>query len=234
MQPNYSKKIICLASSRKPGGRCVAGKEVLVNGYGGWIRPISTRDGAEINLGERQYQNGREPEILEIISIPMIGPHPRVHQRENEMIDSRYYWSKEGVLSWEELVDLVDQPTTLWSNGFSTYAGNNDRVPQEETTTIQNSLWLIKPSRVTICVAAPGADFGNFKRAVRAEFLYQGIQYNLKVTDLIAERAFLANENGEYPLEMESYLCVSLAEAHTDGYCYKLVATIMTQQAIVR
>jgi hypothetical protein len=27
-----------------------------------------------------------------------------------------------------------------------------------------------------------------------------------------------------------TYLCVSLGEAHTDGYCYKLVAALISQQ----
>ena len=36
------KRIVCLANSRKRGGRCVAGKELLADGRaGGWIRPVS-------------------------------------------------------------------------------------------------------------------------------------------------------------------------------------------------
>jgi hypothetical protein len=85
---------------------------------------------------------------------------------------------------------------------------------------------------VTLHVSAPGAAFGNPKRAVRAEFLYRGTWYNLKVTDLTVERTHLAKENGVYPPDMDSYFCVSLAEVHTDGYCYKLVATIITEQPL--
>lgn len=85
---------------------------------------------------------------------------------------------------------------------------------------------------MTLSVGTPGAAFGNAKRVVRAQFRYQGTWYNLKVTDLAAERAFLARENSVYPLEQESYFCVSLAEMHTDDYCYKLVATIITEQPL--
>jgi hypothetical protein len=88
---NYSKKIVCLATSRKPGGRCVAGREITPEGYGGWIRPVSARASAEISLKECEYENGEEPDILDIIDIPMIGAVPRVHQTENHMIDSEYY-----------------------------------------------------------------------------------------------------------------------------------------------
>jgi hypothetical protein len=232
MPANYSKIIVCLASSRKPGGRCVAGKEVAPAGNGGWVRPVSARSSAEISLEERQYENGQEPEILDVIDIPMIGAVPRVHQQENHMIDSDSYWSKNGSIAWGDLERLADAPTALWSNGFSTNAGNNDRVPVANTPGFHNSLWLIKPSDVTFSVEAPGAFFGNPKRVVRAAFRYQGVWYDLRVTDLAAERTLLAKENGIYPLEQECYLCVSLAEVHTDGYCYKLVATIITERPL--
>jgi len=75
--------IVCLANSRKPHGRCIAGREVLKNGYGGWIRPVSARSSAEISLEELRYENGREPQILDVITIPMIAAAPRVHQTEN-------------------------------------------------------------------------------------------------------------------------------------------------------
>lgn len=91
---NYSKRIVCLADSKKPGGRCIAGKEVVQDAYGGWIRPVSVRPSAEINLEERQYENGREPQIPDVIEIPMLAPVPRVHQTENHMIDAESYWTK--------------------------------------------------------------------------------------------------------------------------------------------
>jgi hypothetical protein len=83
-----------------------------------------------------------------------------------------------------------------------------------------------------MCVLTPGANFGNPKRAVRADFRYQGTRYNFKVTDPNAERTFLARANGEYEVAEELYFCISLAEAHTDGYCYKLVATVISEQPL--
>jgi len=126
---NYKKKMVCLANSKKPGGRCVAGKEVSGEGHLGWIRPVSARPSAEISLDELHYENGKAPEILDIIEIPMIGAVPRVHQTENHMIDDESYWKKEGALTWNDVAALLDTPATLWTNGDSTYHGRYDRLP---------------------------------------------------------------------------------------------------------
>lgn len=229
---SYGKQIVCLASSKKPGGRCVAGREILQKGYGGWIRPVSARPSAEISLDERQYSDGKEPQILDVIEIPMIAAVPRVHQIENQMIDHEYYWTKTGSLNWGDLEDMEETPDSLWLNGDSTYHGRNDRVLQNAAASLNSSLLLIQPQDVTIRVLTPGADFGNPKRAVRADFQYNGTRYNLKVTDLTAEQIFLAKQNGNYEIDQDLYFCVSLAEAHTDGYCYKLVATIFNEHQL--
>jgi hypothetical protein len=228
---NYKKKIVCLANSRKPGGRCVAGKEVLEGSYGGWVRSVSVRATAEISIEERQYEDGSEPKLLDIIDIPMIAPVPRVHQTENHMIDAEVYWTKVGELAWDDVTALLDTPASLWGNGDSTYHGRNDRMTQAAASAFQNSLLLIEPENLVMRVLTPGTAFGNPKRRVRAEFTYQGVPYDLMVTDPVAERVFLARPNGNYP-SPDVRFCISLAEAHTDGYCYKLVAAVISPELL--
>lgn len=228
---NYTKKIVCLANSRRHSGRCIAGKEVLSNGYGSWIRPVSARPSAEISEEERRFENGGDPRVLDIIEVPMISAAPFLHQTENHIIDAEYYWTKTGKLPWAELKHLLDKPASLWSSGDSTYLGLNDRVSVEQSSQMTNSLVLIEPETLNICVQLEGEAFGNPRRRVRAHFTYQGLQYILIVTDPVAERAFLAKANGRYPLTT-TYLCVSLGEAHTDGYCYKLVAAVISDQPL--
>ncbi len=228
----YSKKIVCLATSRKPSGRCVAGKECLENGYGGWVRPVSVRPSAEISLEERRYEDGKEPKVLDVVEIPMLAPVPRVHQTENHMIDQSFYWAKRDILTWDDVASLTDAPPALWTNGNSTYHGTNDKVAQALASQFTNSLFLIRPETAIVQVQLEGGTFGPAKRRVRADFRYNGVHYNFVVTDLVAEQAFLARENGVYPLA-DAYLCVSLTEAYEgDGFCHKLVATILTEELL--
>jgi hypothetical protein len=227
---NYVKKIICLANSRKHSGRCIAGKEVLQHGYGSWIRPISARPSAEVSEEERRFENGQDPRVLDIIEIPMIAAAPSLYQTENHIIDAGYYWAKTGELPWTDLKYLVDNPASLWSNGDSTYYGLNDRVKVELASKMTNSLVLIEPENLIVQVQTEGAEFGNPRRRVRAHFTYQGFNYILVVTDPIAERMFLAKPDGRYPL-IDTYLCISLGEPHTDGCCYKLVAAVISKQS---
>src|SRR5258708_999495 len=125
MPANYSAKIVCLANSRRPGGRCIAGKAMEGAGFGAWIRPVSARPSAEISLEERQFENGQEPEILDILDIPMIEAAPRLHQRENHIIAADSYWTRAGVVTWKDLGRLAESPPALWVKGFSSAAGKN-------------------------------------------------------------------------------------------------------------
>jgi hypothetical protein len=231
MHVTYTKRILCLANSRKHAGRCIAGKEVVPDAHRAWVRPVSARPAGEISEEERRFENGRDPRVLDIIDVPMLAGAPHLYQTENHIIDPSYYWAKVGEASWDDLAQFLDSPTTLWTNGDSTYNGLNDRVKLEVASRLRDSLFLIAPESLMILVQVEGAAFGNPRRKVRAQFRYNGVNYILAVIDPMAERAFLAKEDGEYPVR-DAYLCVSLGEAHTDGNCYKLVATLITKQPL--
>ncbi len=72
----YENTILCLANSRRPDGRCIAGKEVVTNGYGNWIRPVNARPTEEISEEDRRYEDGKDPRVLDVITIRMIEPRP--------------------------------------------------------------------------------------------------------------------------------------------------------------
>lgn len=70
------KRIVCLANSRKLSGRCVAGKELSSERASTWIRPISRRPSEELSLNERKYEDGSDPQLLDIIDITLFTANP--------------------------------------------------------------------------------------------------------------------------------------------------------------
>lgn len=64
------KTLVCLANSRKLLGRCVAG--IVDGSQAEWIRPISARPNREVSEYERQYEDGSDPRVLDIVSVPLL------------------------------------------------------------------------------------------------------------------------------------------------------------------
>ncbi len=222
----FDRTIICLAASRKPGGRCIAGKDMV---SGEWVRPVSARPTHEISLIDRRYIDGSEPQLRDLITIRMLEEAPNGHQVENEMIDAEAYWTRTGVASWRLLTGLVDAPETLWTSGYSSRFGQGDKVPAALAATMRSSLAFVRPQRLQMRVLQPNAEYGSSKRVVRGKFIYNDVYYDFKVTDPVTEAKCLARPDGEFFVERESYLTVSLGEVFTDGYAYKLIAGIFTE-----
>lgn len=226
----YKKNIVCLANSRKPpSGRCIAGREVMASGIGSWIRPVSSRPTQEISEEERRYENGRDPKVLDVISITMTRPQPHLHQQENHLIDANYYWTKERRVSGEELQRTTEDPAgPLWINESSSSNGHNDRVPEDRLREMTRSLYLVQPSNLKLMVASEGGDFGPARRRVRAQFDLCGHAYRLVVTDPWAEQKYLAGDDGKDDVG-DAMICISLGEVF-HGFAYKLAAAVITRQ----
>lgn len=220
------KRIVCLANSRKLNGRCIAGIEFPASGQaGGWLRPVSAREHEEVSEYERQYRDGSDPRVLDIIDVPLLEPKPRGCQQENWLLDPEPYWVHTGRMGWNQLAPLVTNAATLWINGRRTFHGMNDEIPLETANTLDSSLCLIHVDGIELRVFAPGHAFGNAKRRVQGCFSYRDIEYRLWVTDPIFERRYLAQEDGSYPLG-ECFLTISIGEPYNDA-CYKLIAAII-------
>jgi hypothetical protein len=219
------KRIVCLANSYKTGGTCIAGKEVLANGYSGWIRPVSARPTAEVLPAESRYESFAVPKLLDVIDVPLLNPAPLHHQTENHVIDTTQRWVKAGVLPFGELARLLDQPASLWVNSQHTNPGHYDCISHLESTKIQDSLLLIRPDNFMVEI---GRNHWTGRKTFRAKFEYKHTHYNLSVTDPVARNAFANREEGDYPLS-DVYLCVSLTEPYEhDDRCHKLVAAIIS------
>lgn len=100
--PKYVKTLLCLANSRKTTGRCIAGRELVNGRLGDWIRPVSGRENGELSEEERQFEDGRDPRVLDVIQVPMLEARPHAFQVENHLIDPDYYWALERTATWAE------------------------------------------------------------------------------------------------------------------------------------
>ncbi len=219
------KRILCLANSRKFHGRCVAGIELFGSDRRGWIRPVSAREHEEVSEYERQYEDGRDPRVMDIIDVPLIEARPKDFQQENWLLDPGQYWRKVALAAWSDLVRLSDPAAPLWIDGDSTYNGRNDKVLLAQAKCLTSSLRLIRVDGLTLSVFRPSEAFGNPKRRVQSRFVHHGTEYHFWVTDPTYEREYLSKPDGDYQLD-ESFLTVSLSEPW-EGVCYKLVAAII-------
>lgn len=216
-------EIVCLANSRKISGRCIAGKIIESKK---WIRPVSNRDGEEISEEERRYKNGQMPKLRDIISIPIKEHRPKFFQNENYLIDDAYYWGKTDVFNGN-LKDYLDYPQYLWGTDSSSNQGENDRIPEENCSNYNDSLYLIKPQTLKIIVQVEYPGYEYEKRKVRAEFKYNDTIYIFPVTDPVIEQKYLSGGDGDFILHTENiYLCVSVGLPYND-FCYKFLASII-------
>lgn len=222
------KRIVCLANSRKLNGRCIAGIELSGTQRLGWIRPVSAREHEEVSEYERQYEDGSDPRVLDLMEVPLLDARPKGYQQENWLLDPDHYWQKVGRAPWSDLERLAEPVAPLWSDGNSTYNGRNDKIQLAQATGLTSSLRLVRVDRLTLSAFKPGEAFGNPKRRVQGRFMHHGTEYRLWVTDPDFERQYLAKPDGDYDIG-ESFLTVSLGEPH-DGACYKLVAAIMERE----
>lgn len=230
------KEFICLANSRKPpSGRCIAGKEQKSLS---WIRPISNRVSEEISDEERRFENGKKADVLDIINIPLIKHSPNLFQTKNYLIAGKYYWKKIGEYPKQKLIKLCDYPDKLWLNGYQKgYDYLNNCITETDAQSLKSSLYLITPEELTIIVEKewPGKSYA--RRKVKAQFIYNKINYIIVITDPKIEDKYIIKGDNTYFIKNPKnrvFMCISLAlpwessssELPKKRYCYKLVATV--------
>jgi hypothetical protein len=222
-----TKTIICLANSRKLGGRCIAGK--VVTDFSKWIRPVSARPSEEISSGEMQYIDGSSPELLDIMKVELIKHSPTKFQTENYLVDAEHKWEKVSAFAKKNLKKITDDPDSLWDVDQKSYWGMNDRISEGRANRLTNSLFLIGVANSNIIVRDEDAAFGKSKgkKKTRIEFEYKDRTYRLPVTDPEIEMSYGHKPETSYPINSTHYLCVSLGLPHDDGYCYLFAAAII-------
>jgi hypothetical protein len=190
-----------------------------------WIRPVSNREGEAVSQAERWYTDGTDPLLLDVIDVPLVGPHPGSYQSENWLLEPSQSWSKIDRLAWDDLGSLAAPPAPLWANEDSTNNGFHDQISVSLVSQIHDSLRLLYVPSLEVWVSQPGASFGDNRQRVQGRFEFAGIQYWLWVTDPVAEQKYRSRGNGSYTLG-ECYLTISVGEER-EGYHYKLIAAVI-------
>lgn len=212
--------LLCLANSRKLGGRCIAG--LRIDG-GGWIRPVAEFPDGTLYPANYLLNDGSGPQLLDVIEIGLSRPRPASYQPENWVIDSspwhlvrRPGYHQEIAMMWDNVIE---------DNRI--FGTQGDRVPANES--VRSSLALIR-----VCDLRWRITYFLGKRRTRALFSTCEQDYDLAVTDSVIEHILIHLEEGVHPIsaapgfapEQEVLLTVSLGEPF-QGDCYKLIAGII-------
>ncbi len=137
----FVQTIVCFASSRKDGRRCVAGKTWSRAGNGAWVRPVNSDPSRALPPAMLAYQDGAQPGLLDIVQVPLETALPEGHQQENALMSLDYYWAKTGQLSWDDVGPWLDAPSQLWSNNDQSGGMINSRVSAVVRPVLRRCAW---------------------------------------------------------------------------------------------
>jgi hypothetical protein len=231
------KRLLVLANSVKKGsGRCVAGREILPAGenkyrLGPWLRPVSDHGEGELWEDERLYVDGSPVSVLDFATVPLDEKVVDAGQPEN--------WRIAGVERWRNISTrhklpsrrtLEERPPDLWLQPNM----QTDRVAHSYLTENppKQSLYIVRPKGFRLNLRSETWD-GRTKPKRRCQFVYEGVQYDLGLTDPVISERYDAQIPAaghptvqiQLPCADDHLICVSLAREF-NGYHYKLVATV--------
>ena len=127
-------RIICLANSRKHGGRCIAGIETS---SGAWVRPVSDLDDGRVERKERLI-DGLEPALGEVLELPLAEEGPNFDfESENRSI---LYgpWRRVGTVPVDEIFSFrSSDPIVLHNDENFVMVQYLQTLPFAERRTLQ-------------------------------------------------------------------------------------------------
>ena len=218
------RDVVCLAFSRKHGGRCLAGLS-LDDGH--WVRPISSTVDGTLTPKHYLLDDRSEPRILDLIRVPLERARPEPHQPENWVAAAKP-WRLISRPAGHEAWELISKATETKALTFG-YAGDRIAYKRLLEHPVAASLALIAP--VDLRLISTEGHAGSPQARLR--FWHGGSRYNLVLTDPAWELEIAGRPPGEYaPGELgldpdRVRLTISLGEpTQYDGNCYKLVAAI--------
>jgi len=212
-----TERLLVLASSRKHGGRCIAGLSLDGNGL---IRPV-TGGGGELSSYETQL--GTAPRELDIVSFGHHGFAGDLVQPENVVVDGTP-WTNEGPMDPAEALDLIE-PHLHTAN--SVLGNRGKAVPAHVAEEgVDESLCLLEPANLEFVLTST--------RKPLIGFRYGGMTWELPLTDFtVSNEVRRTGEPGTYSLDDLGFetprrvvLLLSLATNHNDWHS-KLAAGVL-------
>lgn len=207
-------KLIILANSVRPGGRCIAG---INSETGKWIRPITNTENHAIP--DKEFI--KSIKLLDVVQILLTGKHPNPsdkYQIENEFVNN-FKWKVVGKVRTSSLRKYCQNSEKIFhSSSDKVNPSILDKLPPSDW----NSLQLVE-TKVSF-------EKDLFRKSQWRAIFKDGIKnkLNLKVTDPVATQQLNKGKN----LNGKRLLVVSLAQPWTPKnskkiFCYKLVAGVI-------
>lgn len=219
-------EFICLANSRRPGGRCVAG--LRMDGHG-WIRPVNPLTGSGIS---GLLDDEKEVALLDVVQVSLKQPCPKSYQPENWVLDDKP-WRLVRRLSPAEagthLATAIDSRPDFLVRGIH----NKIHLSDLDENPVAASLTLVEPEEVSWNVKM-NYKYQNEKK-YSAYFALAGRGYDLPITDPIWKSHLAALPLGLHERHVVGIgkskrilFTISLGEPFPrDRYCYKLIAAVI-------
>jgi hypothetical protein len=210
--PMATAVVLCLANSKKLGGRCAAG---LRRDGTGWVRMVSKLHNGILNAAHVFLNNGNEAALLNVLEIGFTKPKPAVHQPENWLLDGSVWklHAKQDVQDWAAILRKAIVP------GPELLRGCADRVSYAELQQqhAEASLALIAPEKLDLLLIKKPEG----KLQVRGRFWLGNqtatCEYNLSMTDPIWEKKILQEGNQHLSQADRKFLVtISLGEPFND------------------
>ena len=216
------KRMVCLAKSWRPGGMCIAGREMVDGQIGGWLRPVDRSNDDAIRPTVVNYQQTDELHLLDVVELDLVNHVPTDHQQENWTIRRNLRMNRVRDFKRDELEAICDSDKDLWRNGSSSSIGCNNRVRYAFAKQYRGSLRLIHVERLRLTVCE---DEHRDEKRLKGTFDHRGETYTMQVKDVEFENECQERNLGTY-VANDRYLTISLAGEFND-YCYKLIAGVM-------
>jgi hypothetical protein len=209
--------MLVLASSRKLGGRCIAGLSLAGNGL---VRPVS--DGGDGELLPSDHQLVPAPAEFDVVAFEHAGSAGHLVQPENLVIDGEP-WDSEGPMSPAMALPLIEAHLHTLSPIFGNHGKAVPAHVAEEG--MEASLCVIEPDSVTFVVTS------QIKPIV--EFVHYRREWELPLSDFRVSSVMRTRPAGRYSLgglglgdAARVMLLLSLAANHNDWHS-KLVAGVL-------